>query len=264
MFFIKHLERDVDNYSMSKQMPEILNTIQFMFNSLNNVSVLSMFPFLVLSPTDDRKDLYRFLQYKGAFYSRPFSVLPLKLKEFTWITAYRYFVNKRIFAQIEKLTRMEDFEAFVSFKNPYTIRVSLYHKDIAKVINYQIKLFSGSINFKFADFFTYWFKLNKKQRLDIKIRNLQLKSEKLQQIANLPTLEDIKVINRQTKELINNIAKKYKEERKKEKEELTKKKLENIMTEEKKRQQLDIEKMDDKDYNRVVVSTEEIDKRHGG
>lgn len=247
---------------MAKKIPEILENIQFMFNSLNNVSALSMFPFLILSPTDDRKDIYRFLQYKGAFYSRPFSVIPFKLKEFTWITPFRYFLNKRIFAQIEKLTRLEDFEVFVSFKNPYTIRVSLYHKELSKVINYQVKLFSGMIDFKFADFFTYWFKLNKKQRLDVKIRRLQLKSERLQQIANLPTLEDIKLINKQTKELINNIAKKYKEEQKKKERELTEKKLDNIMTEEKKRQALDIEKMKDKDYNRISVSTEEIDKRH--
>ena len=247
---------------MANKIPEVLENIQFMFNSLNNVSVLSMFPFLILSPTDERKDIYRFLQYKGAFYSRPFSVLPLKLKEFTWITPFRYFLNKRIFAQIEKLTRLEDFEAFVSFKSPYIIRVSLYHKNLAKVINYQVKLFSGSINFRFADTFTYWFKLNKKQRLDIKIRKLQIKSERLQQIANIPTLEDIKLINKQTKELINNIAKKHKEERKKKEMELTKKKIEDIMAEEKKRQALDMDKMKDKDYNRISVTTEEIDKRH--
>lgn len=224
-----------------------------MFNSLNDTSVLSMLPFLILSPTDDRKDIYRFLQYKGNFYSRPFSIEPLKIKEFTWITPFRYFVNKRIFAQIEKLTRMEDFEAFVSFKNPYTIRVSLYNKNIAKVINYQIKLFSGMIDFKFADFFTYWFKLNKKQRLELKIKKLQLQAEQLQYIANLPTLEDMKVINKQTKELINSIKKRYKEEQKEKNKELTKQKVDNIMTEEKNRQQLDIEKMSNKDYNNLLV-----------
>lgn len=235
-------------------MPPILMMLQNMFNSLNDTSILSMFPFLILSPIDDRKDMYRFLQYKGGFYSRAFSVLPLKLKEFTWITPFRYFLNKRIFAQIEKLTRLEDFEAFVSFKNPYIIRVSLYNKNIAKVTNFQIKLFSGMIDFKFADFFTYWFKLNKKQRLELKIKKLQLQAERLQYIASLPTLEDMKVINRQTKELINSISKKYKEEQKKKERALTKQNIDNIMAEERQRQQIDLERMRDKDYDNQLIN----------
>lgn len=234
--------------------PKILITLQFMFNSLNNVSVFSMFPFLILSPVDDRKDLYRFLQYKGAFYSRAFSVEPLKLKEFTWITPFRYFLNKRIFAQIEKLVRLEDFQAFVSFKNSSTIRVSLYNKNTGKIINYKIKLFSGMIDVKFVDFFTYWFKLTKKQRLEIKIKNLQLKSEKLQYLASLPTLEDMKVIHKETKDTIKAIKEKYKQEQKEKQEEAKKQQLDNMVAEEKKRQQADFERITNKDYNDVLVN----------
>lgn len=245
-------------------MNPILATIQIMFNSLNTTSVFSMFPFLILSPIDDRKDMYRFMQYKGQFYSRPFPIGILKLKEFTWITPFRYFLNKRIFSNIEKLSRLEDFDVFVSFKNHYTIIISLYNKNIPKVKNYKVKLFSGSINFKFTDFFTYWFKLNKRQRLDIKIRKMQLKSEQLQYLSNLPTLEDLKEINKQTHELISSIKKKHKEEEKQQKKDLKKRQMDNIMAEERKRQKLDINKMADKSYNDLTVSNTEIETKYKG
>lgn len=221
-------------------MPNILITLQFMFNSLDKVSVLSMLPFLILTPIDERKDMYRFLQYKGKFYSRPFSVLPLKLKAITWVTPFRYFLNKRIFAQIEKLARLEEYEAFVSFKNPITIHVSLYNKNIAQVKNFTIKLFSGSIDLSLTDVFVYWFKLNKKQRLELKLKKLQTQIEKLQYIANLPTIEDMKVINKETKTLINTISKKYKQEQKEKKKEIEKKNIDNVMADETRRQQVDL------------------------
>lgn len=243
-------------------MNPVLETIQIMFNTLNNVSIFSMFPFLVVSPIDDRKDMYRFLQYKGQFYSRPFLIDKLKLKEFTWITPFRYFLNKRIFAEIEKLSRLEDFDVFISFQNHYTLRITLYNRNVIKVINYKVKLFSGSINFSFADFFTYWFKLNKKQRLEVKIKMMQLKSERLQYLSNLPNIEDLKNINKETRELINNIKKRYIEEQRQQKKDLKKNQIDNIIAEEKQRQGLDMEKMSDKGYNDLTISDAEIENKY--
>lgn len=235
-------------------------TVQEIYNSLNDTSVLSMFPFLILSPTDKFNNFYQFLQYKGRFYSKQFHMGDFKLKEFTWLTPYRYFVNKKIFNQIEIQTRLHNYEPYVSFKNPYTLRVSLYHKDTVSIRHYTIKLFSGMIDFKFADFYTYWFKMNRQQRIEYRIQKLQKKTELLQKKAQLPEVESLKSINQETKELINTIKQKHEEEEQKKDEKRKEKKIEDTMTEERKRQQQDIEKMSHKDYNKSqVVIREDID-----
>ena len=83
----------------------IYTYISNMYSVLNNKSVLSMFPFLILKPTDDKKDLYRFSQFNGSFFSIPFDIGDFKFKELVIITPFRVQCNEIVLEQKNKYVK---------------------------------------------------------------------------------------------------------------------------------------------------------------
>lgn len=195
------------------------NVIERIYNSVNDISVFDMMPFLVLEKLDEKDNpdgnLYMFKQFKGEFTSKPFNLGSMQLKEFTYITPLLYFKNKRIFSNIEKLLDTRRYSVFLSFKNHYTVRISLYANDILHIKNIDIKLFSNSIDLKFLDWFVYWFKLSKHERLKVKIEKAKRKLDILERIRKAEELiESPKLAHQKTKELLIQLRKKYRKDQK--------------------------------------------------
>lgn len=198
----------------------VFRLIENLYNSLNEVPIVNMYPFLILKRVDKKVNpegtLYKFQQYKGDFVSSAFNLGTMQFKEFTYITPLLYFKNKRILSNIIKLTSTGKYSVFLTFKSCYKIQISLYRNDLLHIKHFNIKLFSGSFNLSLFDWFIYIFKLSKYDRLKLKIDKYKEKLYRLEEIRKTEELiESPKIAYQKTKELLKKLRKKWNEENKK-------------------------------------------------
>ena len=198
----------------------VFNMIENLYNTLNEVSVFDMYPFLTLQRVDDKVNnsgtLYKFKQWRGSFVSSAFNLGTMQFKEFTFITPLRYFRNKQILSNITKLTTTGKYSIFLVFKDCNRIQISLYRNDLLHIKHFNLKLFSGSIDLSFLDWFTYLFKLSKYDRLKLKIEKYKEKLHTLEEIRKAEEIiESPKEAYQKTKDLLKKLRKKWNEENKK-------------------------------------------------
>lgn len=152
-----------------------------MYDVLNDRSIFNFLPFLYLLPIDNKpenKFIYNFQQYKGNFKSNVFTLGNFFLNEFTFITPYRYYLNKLILTKINTYKNTGYYTLFISFINPITLNITLYNNTVSDIKKFKLKLFSGSFNLKCFDWVTYLF-MNKKDKLLKKEKDLTEKLSKI-------------------------------------------------------------------------------------
>lgn len=212
------------NTALKLDTTEIFKMIEELYNSLQFTSFFSMSPWLFLERLDPNGTIYVFRQFRGNYRSRAFDLGGIQLKEFTYLTPIRYYYNKKIFSNIEKLQRTGKYVMFLSFMSSYKLHITMYRIDSLHVKNFKIKLFSGSHDLSLFDWFTYLFKLSKTDRLKVKMDRLKKKIDRLEKQRNAEaTLEDVNKSISETKKLIKALKKKMKKDREDEKKEEFKK-----------------------------------------
>ena len=79
----------------------VFRLIENLYNSLNEVPIVNMYPFLILKRVDKKINpegtLYKFQQYKGDFVSSAFNLRTMQVKEFTYITPLLYLRVSRLY-----------------------------------------------------------------------------------------------------------------------------------------------------------------------
>ena len=219
----------------------IYTYISNMYSVLNDKSVLSMFPFLILKPTDDKKDLYRFSQFNGSFFSIPFDIGDFKFKELVIITPFRVQYNKILLEQIDKNLQTGEFSVYISFINKITLMISLYNNKYGYIKKYKFKLVSFMFDFKFLDLFFYHFRMTDKERYQLRLNKLTQKTDNLRFLIDTYEEKDFKKVWKNTKRLISKIKKRVKKEEKNRIKDRNNKMIENIYNQEKLKHQHDIE-----------------------
>lgn len=227
----------------------IYTYVSNIYSVLNNKSILSMFPFLILKPIDDKKDLYRFSQFNGSFFSVPFDIGDFKFKELVLITPFRIQYNKILLEQIDKNLQTGEFSIYISFINKITLMVSLYNNKYGYIKKYKIKLVSFMFDFKFLDLFFYHFRMTDKEKYQLKLNKLIQKTDKLKFLIDTYEEKDFKKVWKNTKRLISKIKKKVKQEEKIKLKNKNNKIIEDIYVQEKSKHQHDIENISDPMYD---------------
>lgn len=161
-----------------------------MYDSLSSTSIIAMLPFMIITPLEGGGGLYNFLQYKGKYRSKVFNLSTLHLKEFTFITPKRYFLNKMILRKILEYKNTGYYSIFISFDSNIKLTITLYNNFTLDIKRFKLKLFSGSFDLRKFDWITYIF-MSKEAKAKYKAEKLKRKLEQYE-LFNKAQIEDKK------------------------------------------------------------------------